>query len=352
MTSGRKVRTLIVDDSFFVRKLLRELLSSDDGIAVAGEARDGLEAVEEARRLKPDVITMDYRMPGLNGAEAAERILASVEPAPVILMISAYTREGAEETLRSLRAGAVDFIAKPSGEVSLDIKAISSEIIAKVKQLARAKVRRPRGPSPGAAAKARPRKDGAQVVVIGASTGGPPVIEDLLSRVPADLKAAFLVVQHMPPYFTATFAERLNRTSPFQVKEAEDGDVVRRGLALLAPGDFHMKIEKKRVGGGVERVIRLTKEPPVHELRPSIDVTMASAAENFPAPVIGVILTGMGADGSAGAAAIRRAGGRAIVQDPETAVLDSMPRSVMRAALADEILAPEGIVKRLVELCG
>lgn len=347
-----KTRTLIVDDSFFARKLLREILQSDRDIEIVGEAKDGAEAVIEAARLKPDVITMDFKMPKMDGAEATEVILSTVRPPPAILMVSAYTKEGANETLRSLRAGAVDFILKPSGEISFDLHAIQEEIIAKIKAAATATVRAARPVGTAKKRKARAGTRGAaKAVVIGASTGGPSVIEDILAGIRPGINAALLIAQHMPPFFTKTFAARLNGISPMRVREAEDGDAVRSGLVLVAPGDFHMRIEPKKGGKKSERVVRLTDEPAQNGLRPAIDKTMISVVGCFGESTIGVILSGMGTDGTLGAKAIKAAGGTVLVQDPSTAVIDSMPAAVIKAGLADEILPPENIAKRLAELC-
>lgn len=352
MTGPRRIRVLLADDSFFARKLLREILSSDDDIEIAGEANDGEMAVVEAIRLKPDVITMDFKMPKMDGAAATEAILAAVRPPPGIVMVSAYTREGAEESLRSLRAGAIDFVLKPSGEISFDLTAVKDEILTKVKAAAKAKVRRSALLDIEPAKKVKPGPRGsARAIVLGASTGGPPVIENILSAITPDIKAAIFVAQHMPPYFTRTFAERLNKSCALPVKEAEDGEVVRRGMVYVAPGDFHMEIKKRKRGPRFEQTISLTDGSALQGLRPAIDVTMASVSAIFKRAAIGVVLSGMGADGKVGAEAIKKAGGRVIVQDPATAVIDAMPLAVIRAGLADEVLVPEAIAPRLAKLC-
>lgn len=342
---SKKIRVLIVDDSFFMRKLLRELLISDADIEVVGEARNGEEAIIKAGNLKPNVLTMDYKMPNLDGAVAAEMILKEVSPPPAIIMLSAYTKEGAEETLKSLRAGAVDFILKPSGEISWDIEKIKGEILEKVRVAAHAKVRK----FPELKTEVKeiaPARSAFEAVVIGASTGGPPVLEDILTGLPPIFKFAVLVAQHMPKEFTKSFADRLNNISSFPVKEAEDGEIIKQGVCLVAPGGRHMKIsldehQKARV--------KLTKiEEGVHNgLHPSIDVLMQSAAEAYKGNVIGVLLSGMGEDGVEGMRSIKSAHGHTIVQDPETAVVDSMPQKAIGEGLADEVLHPNNISKRL-----
>lgn len=345
--SRKKIKVLIVDDSFFMRKLLRELLNSDPDIEVVGEAKDGAAAIGEVVRLKPDVVTMDYNMPKMTGAEATKEILERAEHLPTILMVSAYTREGAEETFESLRAGAVDFIMKPSGELSLDIDKIKSEILGKVKMAAKAQVKKFKRLTPRAAREIKKIKRGkAKVIVIGASTGGPPVVEDILSELPTNLPAAVLIVQHMPKYFTESFAKRLDKLSALAVKEAERGDAIDNGDALVAPGGFHMRMRQS----DNKIIVQLTEEAPRHGLRPAIDITFESAAEIYGKDAIGIVLTGMGEDGAAGAAAIKNSGGYIIAQDPKTAVVDSMPQAVIEKGLADEVLPPEKIAKRIIEL--
>lgn len=349
MRSGGKITVLIVDDSFFMRRFLREILSKDPGIEIVGEAKDGSESVGEALRLAPDVITMDYNLPKMNGAEAVSLILKKSASPPAIIMVSAYTMEGAEATLESLRAGAVDFIAKPSGELSFDIDKIGAELLIKIRAAVGARITVLKSLPTKPSVKVRQLPDGhAKAIVIGASTGGPPILEEFfMSRHLGEAKAFFLIVQHMPPYFTRTFADRLNRTSSFQIKEAEDGDLIKRGMGFVAPGDFHMKVS---TGKDDEPIIKLTRSAPRHGLRPAIDITMSSAAENFGRGTIGVILTGMGKDGLEGMRSIKLSGGYTLVQDPATATIDSMPRAVIENNLADEILPPTGLIERIINL--
>ncbi|MEK7453108.1 MAG: chemotaxis response regulator protein-glutamate methylesterase [Patescibacteria group bacterium] len=354
---NKKIRVLIVDDSFFMRKLLIEILSSSNEIEVIGSAKNGLEAISEAKRLKPDVITMDYQMPNMNGAQATEEILKDSESFPAVIMLSAFTKEEAEETFESLRAGAVDFIVKPSGELSLDINKLKDKIIARIKMAAMAHVKKRKVLDEivqKSFIKGKKRDDdieesSVKIVVIGASTGGPPVIEDIIITFSQNFSAPILIVQHMPEHFTKSFAERLNKVSKIPVKEAEEGDLVRAGQIFIAPGGFHMKVQK-RDDNKLEKFIHLTKEPAIHGLRPSIDVLMNSVAHNYVNQIIGVILTGMGSDGMEGMRAIKTVYGHTIVQAPETAVIDSMPRAVIDSGLADYILPPEEIMKKIVEL--
>lgn len=345
--SREKIKVLIVDDSFFMRKLLRKLLDSDPDIEVVGEAKDGKMAIEEILKLKPDVVTMDYNMPKMTGAEATREILKRAERPPAILMLSAYTKEGAEETFESLRAGAVDFITKPSGELSLDIDEIKSEILEKVKIAAKARVKKFKRLKSKVVREIKKIKKGkAKAIVIGASTGGPPVVEDILSELPANLQATVFIVQHMPKYFTESFAQRLDRFSKLRVKEAKSGDIVENGVGFVAPGNFHMRLRQS----DSKIIVQLTTEPPRYGLRPAIDITMISAGEIYGSNLIGIVLTGMGKDGTEGSAIIKKNGGYIIAQDPKTAAVASMPEAVIKEKLADEILPPEKIAKRIIEL--
>ena len=345
-----KIRVLIVDDSFFMRKLLREILDSDSEIEVIGEAKNGAEAIGEASRLKPDVITMDYKMPKLNGAQATEKILEGPEPLPVIIMLSAYARKEAKETLKILRAGAVDFILKPSGELSLDIDKIKEEIIRKIKIASRAKIQRHKPLRIKEKKSIKERKSAIKVVIIGASTGGPPVLENIISKLPSSLAAAVLVIQHMPAHFTKIFAERLSEISEIPVKEAEENDIIKIGQVIVARGGFQMKIKEENDGKISKKMIYLTKEPGKYGLCPSIDVSMLSASRVYFNQIVGVILTGMGEDGLEGIKAIKAVHGYVIVQEPVTAVIDSMPKAIIKNGLADEILPPDKIAQRIVEL--
>lgn len=350
-----KIRVLIVDDSFFMRKLIREILNSDPEIEVIDEAKDGVEAIGKAARLEPDVIIMDYSMPQMNGAEAAKKILEKSEKLPVILMLSAYATEGAEATLECLRAGAVDFISKPSGELSLDIDKVKDEIIIKIKKLAQVRVKKFEKIKFVKKAKKpliKIEKRGTKIIVIGASTGGPPILEDIFTNLPEDLNAVLIVVQHMPKYFTATFAKRLDKVSSLFVKEAEKGEVLKAGMAFIAPGGYHTKIERRKKENGLESeiVINLTKDPAEYGFWPSIDVLMMSVAQYYPYEIIGILLSGMGGDGVEGLRAIKSVNGYNIVQDPNTAVVASMPEAAIKEGLADEILSPEKIAERIVEL--
>lgn len=350
---GEKIKVLIADDSFFMRKLLRRLIEEAGDFEVVGEAKDGKEVVKLAEHLAPDVITMDYHMPFLTGAQATQAIIDKVNPAPSIIMLSAYTREGAEETLESLRAGAIDFICKPSGELSLDIDKIAEEIFDKIRIAATAKVR----PLPSVALKERKGirfsdkvKRGSQdphwLVVIGASTGGPPVLEEILTRVNDTIPASFLIVQHMPAHFTKSFAQRLDKMTNLIVSEAVADDLVIEGGVLIAPGDYHMTLARQNS----KFVVKLNQDSEINGLRPSIDVLFESVAKVWKGNIIGIELTGMGDDGSRTMKLLKNIGATIIAQDPETAVVDSMPENIINQGIVDEVLSPIKIASKINEI--
>lgn len=339
-------RVLIVDDSAYMRYVLKKGLSEDPEIEVADVARDGIDALEKIAALKPDVVTMDLEMPRMDGYEALKRIMAQ-SPLPVIIL-SSLSKEGADATVRALRLGAVDFVAKPRGG-GLDFQAVREEILAKIKQvsgLQESKLGMPRtAPTIGrhkAESPVRPR-DSRGIIVIGTSTGGPRALYEVVPHLPASLPCGVLVVQHMPPGFTRSLAQRLDEISALRVKEAERGDIVQPGTALVAPGNYHLVVTK---GGQIE----LEQGPTEHGVRPAVNVTMESVALLYGAASIGVILTGMGADGTRGCRLIKEAGGRIIAEDESTCVIYGMPRSVIAAGLADRIVPLNEVAGEIVAL--
>ena len=359
------VRVLVVDDSAFMRTALSRTLATDERIEVVGQAKDGREAVERVRELSPDVVTMDFNMPNMNGAEAVRAIM-SERPVPVV-MISAHTLEGASETLEALSAGAVDFLAKPDGEVSPDLSGVRDELLRKVLAAARSRPQstptppppaRPRAPSPPAAP---PRgatppvpASGAErisfvqavldpVIVLAVSTGGPAALEQLVPRLPEDLPFGLLVVQHMPGQFTRALAERLHGMSAMEVREARPSERMVAGRVLVAPGDRHVVVQRNGM-------LELSEMPPVNGCRPSADVTLQSAAPVYGPKLTAVIMTGMGRDGAVGAAAVHAAGGRVLAQDRETSVVWGMPRAAVDMGVVDEVLPLGRLAPRLAQL--
>ena len=345
MLNNNPIRVLIADDSFFVRNLIRAILEKESDIFIVGEARDGQEAVAMAVKLKPNVITMDFNMPEMNGEEATIKIFENLAEPPAIIMFSAKTQEGAEETLRCLKAGVVDFLAKPSGEVSMNLDSIEILLLEKIRIAARAKVRRPGMYRSNRVRDQKLRHFQPKIIIIGSSTGGPPVVEYILTSLPPNLNMPILVVQHMPEKFTRFFAERLNRIAPIFVKEGNEGDILEAGHCYVAPGGWHMEIGTSKGSN----IIRLSKSDAYFGLRPAINNTLVSAVKIFSGSVLGIILTGMGSDGTLGMEMVKNNGGVSIAQDPETAVVDSMPMSIIKRGLADEILTPQEIVESIVQ---
>jgi two-component system chemotaxis response regulator CheB len=330
------IKVLIVDDSALMRKNMRLLLERDPDIAVIGTARDGEDAIVKYQELQPDVVTMDVNMPKMDGLTSLQYIIEG-DPDARILLVSSITEEGAAVTFEALALGALDFVLKPGGTVSLNMASVAKEIIGKVKELSR--VRRGKRISLQEKIKQRvPKKvfTGDRIVVIGVSTGGPKTLLDIVPKLPATLKAPVLVVQHMPGNFTPSFAARLDQNSPIPFKEAAAGDPLLPGHGYLAPGGMHMILAPMAGESGFR--IRLTKSPIDTTFRPSVDVTMESAFKHFGARTVGVILTGMGNDGARAMELIHGAGGLTIAEDESTAIVYGMPREVIEQGHADLIL--------------
>ena len=338
------VSVLVVDDSAVMRKIIVDILSSDPEIKVLEKASDGEEAVRKAREYKPDVITMDIEMPVLDGISALKRI-TDENPIPVI-MLSAHSKEGSDRTLEAMKAGAVDFILKPSGEISTDLDKLKDEIIKKVKSAAQAKVKKFESK---AQVKAHTFSDTRKkVIVIGSSTGGPQTLEALLTELPKNIPVPILIVQHMPPDFTRSLAERLNSISQIEIREAKEGDMLQNGVALIAPGGFHMELVSEVEG--MEGVIKLNTLP--HELgvRPNANRLFKSVVKIFGENTIGVVLTGMGMDGTEGSRAIKDAKGTVVAEAEESCVIYGMPKSVVDENLADLVVPLENMAVTLVQL--
>jgi two-component system chemotaxis response regulator CheB len=338
------IRVLVVDDSVFIRHTLAKHLEADPHITVVGKAGDGLEALAQIPVLQPDVVTLDVEMPRMDGLTALRRIMAEC-PTPVI-MLSAYTRRGTRATIQALMRGAVDFVPKPA--TNIGIRDVVRELIVKVKIAAITSTAPQPSPSTSprpqtARSKPRPLRKDDPIIVVGASTGGPRALQQILSELPADLPAAIVMVQHMPPSFTRALAQRLDESSPLTVREAEDGDRLACGLALLAPGNFHLELNGRRQ-------VSLNQEPRRNGVRPAADVSMESAAAHHGKAVIGVVLTGMGADGTAGARSIKAAGGKVVVEHESTSAVYGMPRGVIEAGLADRVVPLPKVASVLMEL--
>jgi len=344
-----KTKILIIDDSALMRQLLTAILSRDPSLEVVGAASDPFVARDKILRLAPDVVTLDVEMPRMDGLTFLEKLMRA-HPLPVV-MVSSLTERGCDATLRALELGAIDFVTKPKLDVQTGTMQLAQEIIDKVKEAARAKVRlsrrlpaskpEPVSSAPSAALSFRATH---KVVAIGASTGGTEAIREVLTKLPADAPG-IVMVQHMPEKFTASFAERLNSLCKVSVSEARDGDRILPGHALLAPGNFHMEV----VRNGAEYRVRVFQTDHVNRHRPSVDVLFASCARQLGANAVGVILTGMGADGAREMGAMRRAGAHTIAQDEESCVVFGMPKEAIEMGGAAEVLPldriPSGILR-------
>ena len=372
-SADQPIRVLVVDDSVLMRQAVRRLLSADPGLEVVDVARDGLEALAKIEKLKPDVLTMDVEMPHMDGLSALKMLMERF-PVPVV-MLSSLTAAGAEATVKALALGAVDFMQKPSANVSGGLTALGAELVVKVKRASQARVRRPLTfGQPRDDASARPAADGAapargglsglstppasrllgkpatpiagpgktdpaslapgrepdRLLVIGSSTGGPRALAEVVSGLPADLPCAVLIVQHLPAGFTKSLADRLDQNCPLAVSEAKDGDVLSVGRVLVAPGDFHLKVTGRRV--------QLDMGARRHGVRPSVDTTLETAVQSFGGAILTTILTGMGEDGTEGARAVKAAGGLVLAEDESTCVVYGMPRSIVEHGLADAVI--------------
>ena len=342
------VRILIVDDSAVIRKLLRDLLASEPEIVVVGTAGNGRQALARIPEVKPDLITLDIEMPGMNGLETLVEIRKLYPKLPVI-MFSALTERGGTATLDALARGASDYVTKPSHHEAPErsYERVREELLRKIKSLCT--VRQPQQ-GPGSLPLSIPIlvSDRPQaridVVAIGASTGGPNALTELIPGFPADFPVPIVIVQHMPPLFTRLLAERLNTLTPLEVQEGKAGQRLQRGQVWIAPGDHHMTVARK----GAEFVVGINHDAQENSCRPAVDVLFRSVAQTYGANVLAVVLTGMGTDGTRGSAIIREAGGEVIVQDEASSVVWGMPGSVVAASLADRIYPLAGIGPEVV----
>jgi two-component system chemotaxis response regulator CheB len=343
---------LVVDDSAFMRKLIAEMVEANGEYRVVGTAADGIEALEKIRELGPDIVTLDIEMPRLDGLEALEQIMREM-PRPVVMLSAAGSERGNEMTLRALERGAIEFVRKPSGPISIDLLTVREELAAAL-NAARAVnmtgVRTPAGPIARVTADVSSKKSAVLatfVVAIAASTGGPRTLGEIIPHLPGTLGAAVVIVQHMPREFTRTLSRRLDAMSPLSVSEAEDGEPLIENHVYLAPGGYHMRVN----GEAGQATIGLDTSPTIWGVRPAADPLFASVAEIFGASSVGVILTGMGRDGAEGLRQIRAAGGIAVVQDRDSSIIYGMPQAALTLAGADRVVAAQEMPRVIRELC-
>jgi two-component system chemotaxis response regulator CheB len=341
------IRTLIVDDSAFVRKVVKEMLGRSPFIEVVGAARDGAEALRLIEELKPDVVTCDLVMPGMNGVEL---VRAQMAKRPLPILILSASPQDAELGLQALQAGAVDFVRKPTALATEELLGIRGELIDKVKAAARAPLDvLTAGPRLAPATATLPptsERSKIDLIVIGVSTGGPQALRKVLPQLPAALPVPVAIVLHMPVGYTGPFAEKLNELSQVEVREAQDGDILRPGTVLLAAAGRHLLVRRSAAG---HLVAQLSLQPIEKLHRPSVDVLFQSAAEALRDRVLGVVLTGMGDDGKQGAAWIKAQGGRILTESRSTCVIHGMPRSVEEAGLSDATIPLDQLAQTLID---
>ncbi len=339
------IKVLVVDDSALVRSLLSEIIKSTPGLYLVGAAPDAYAARDLVKNFNPDVITLDIEMPRMDGLAFLEKLMIA-HPTPVV-MISTLTEAGAEATLRALELGAVDFIPKPKIGVVDGIREYTDLIVEKIQLAAQAKVRPLKRSAASTAASVKAPafnlKSTEKIIAIGASTGGTEAIKDLLVQLPAAVPG-IVITQHMPPGFTRTYAERLNRVTRLSVVEAKGGERILPGHAFLAPGGYHLRVERS----GADYITRLSDAEPVHRHRPAVDVMMQSVAEAAGQNVVGVLLTGMGKDGAAGMLEIHRRGGYTFAQDEASCVVYGMPKEAVLLGGVNEVVSLDAMGERML----
>ncbi|KMT21677.1 protein-glutamate methylesterase/protein-glutamine glutaminase [Clostridium cylindrosporum] len=350
----KKISVIVVDDSAFMRKAISDMINSQKDMEVIEVARNGIDAIEKAIRLSPDIITLDVEMPKLNGLEALKEIKRKTKSE--VIMLSSLTAEGSETTMDCLKEGAFDFIQKPSGSISLDIDILVNELAEKIRYANRnikrasntiirgnVKVQNTNNVVRASVQKGKMFNGDVKAIVIGASTGGPKVLFEILTSIPKSINIPIFVVQHMPKGFTKAFADRINKNSELNVVEARDGDRIEKNTIYIAPGGYHMTIKSKDQ-------IALDLDPPIHGVRPAVDKLFESAAKVYKDTLVGCICTGMGKDGAIGIKSIKLLGGYTISQDEATSVVYGMPKAAYETGCVDSTLPYGKISEELIRL--
>lgn len=357
-----RIKVLVVDDSAFMRKLITSFLEEDPRFTVLGTARNGQDALKKVQELKPDVVTLDVEMPILNGLEALKEIM-NIDPVPVV-MLSSTTKEGAENTILAMQYGAIDFIEKPSGAISLDLHKVKEEIKQKVYHASKVKKTKLNRinqmqitsiPNDKKYSKIdnneffdkNPLNLSKKVVCIGTSTGGPRALQQVITRLPKDIEVPILIVQHMPAGFTKSLATRLDSLSQIEVKEAEDGEIIKKGTAYIAPGGYHFLVKKV----GTALAVNLDLSPPKNGHRPSVDLLFESVSQLSDYAKVAVIMTGMGSDGTEGLVKLKNTGEvRSIAESEETSIVYGMPKSAVASKRIDRIVRLDEIAEQIMKM--
>ncbi len=347
------IKVLVVDDSAFMRKVISDIINSSNNTKVIDTARNGQEAIKKIINLQPDVVTLDIEMPIMDGLSALKKIMED-HPTPT-LMLSSLTKDGADATIRALDLGAIDFITKPSSIFKVNTEDMKASLINKIIIASKIKAKKNLLYNPNIATSLNingiqklnisTTSNPYKIIAIGTSTGGPRALQSVIPKIPKDINASILIVQHMPPGFTKSLAERLNNISDICVKEAEDKDILQPGKAYIAPGGFHMKLGKEEN----DYMLNLTKDKPVSGHRPSVDVLFNSIADMGINNAIGVILTGMGSDGAKGLKNIKSNSNFVIAQDEESCVVFGMPKSAINLGIVDKVVSIESISKEIIK---
>ncbi|QGT99187.1 Chemotaxis response regulator protein-glutamate methylesterase CheB [Candidatus Syntrophocurvum alkaliphilum] len=353
-----KIKVLVVDDSAFMRKVISDIINSYPDMEVIEKARDGNDALQKIETFSPDVVTMDVEMPKLDGLSALKNIM-DTNPVPVI-MLSSLTQNGAEQTVKALQFGAVDFIPKPSGSISLDIEKVKDDIISKIRIAAGAKRKLQNlniNHDLNSIVKIKPptkkidyKKQLKKLIVMGTSTGGPKALHEVLPKIPVNIDAAILIVQHMPPGFTKSLADRLDILSQIKVKEAEHGEKVIPGCAYITPGNYHLNVESIYNQIKKDLIINLNQNNPIKGHRPSVDEMLLSVTKHFWSDIICVIMTGMGSDGSKNLHLIKQKGGKVIAEHQSTCIVYGMPKAAIQTGNVDSIVPLEDITKEIISM--